>query len=310
VRYRLTHVTTYRYESDVSFSQNEARLRPLDGTVQDCLEWRLEIDPLPSYRVERVDAFGNHVQYLEFDTPHRRLEVKAVSELRTRRAAEPDIAASLPWDDVRDGFEANLPSAIAAQVFRCPTPMTPVLPALSGLVEGLFPTGRPLLEAAKALCARIHREYRYDPTATTVSTPLSKVISHKRGVCQDFAHLMVAALRSLGLAARYASGYLETLPPPGKSRLIGADASHAWVSVWCPGLGWVDLDPTNDCLVGERHIVLGWGRDYADVCPWKGLVLGGGRQTVQVSVDTAPLDPVHFQGRIGSTMLQEQTQGA
>ncbi|MEN9354453.1 MAG: hypothetical protein RL318_1778, partial [Fibrobacterota bacterium] len=127
------------------------------------------------------------------------------------------------------------------------------------------------------------------PMATTVSTPLSKVVAQKRGVCQDFAHLMVAALRSLGLSARYASGYLETLPPPGKARLIGADASHAWVSVWCPPLGWIDIDPTNNCLVGERHIVLGWGRDYADVCPWKGLVLGGGRQSVHVSVDTAPI---------------------
>jgi len=301
MRYRLTHVTTYHYETDVSFSQNEARLRPLDGAFQGCFAWNLATDPPPSFRADRVDAFGNHVQYLEFDTPHRHLEVRSVSELSTFPATVREGMDSLAWDEVRAGFSANLPSAFGAQPFLRHTAMTPRLPGLDDLVYGLFPEGRPLLSAARELCTRIHREYRYDPTATTVSTPLSRVLSQKRGVCQDFAHLMVAALRRQGLAARYASGYLETLPPPGKARLIGADASHAWVSVWCPPLGWVDIDPTNDCLVGERHIVLGWGRDYADVCPWKGLVLGGGRQTVQVSVDTAPVADDNF--------CQSQSQG-
>lgn len=289
MRYRLTHVTTYLYETDVSFSQNEARLRPCLVPTQDCLDWRLETDPLPSFRADRYDVLGNAVQYLEFDTPHRRLEVRMTATLETSPFQARDPASSLAWEAVLAGFAANLPSAFGAQPYRFATGMTPHLAGLAELTEGIFVPGRPLLDAALALCTRIHREYRYDPAATTVSTPLSRVLAQKRGVCQDFAHLMIASLRRLGFAARYASGYLETLPPPGKARLIGADASHAWVSVWCPPFGWVDIDPTNDCLTGERHIVLGWGRDYADVCPWKGLVLGGGRQTVQVSVDTAPL---------------------
>ncbi len=225
------------------------------------------------------------------------------AQIETRALPVRQLSASLAWEDVLAGFAANLPSAFVAQPYRFATGMTPHVPGLAELVEGIFTPRRPFLEAALDLCARIHREYRYDPTATTVSTPLSRVLSQKRGVCQDFAHLMIAALRRLGFAARYASGYLETLPPPGKARLIGADASHAWVSVWCPPFGWVDIDPTNDCLTGERHIVLGWGRDYADVCPWKGLVLGGGRQTVQVSVDTAPV------ARDGFCQSQGQSQG-
>jgi len=285
--YRLTHRTTYCYETEVSFSQDEARLRPRGGARQTCLEWELSFDPAPCYREERRDAFGNHVHYLEFDTPHRRLEVLARSLVQTKPTPAFEVAA-LPWEAVRNGFACNIPSAHEALPFLWPTSMTPDLPSLSKLLDGLFLPEQPLLEAALALCHRIHQSFCYDPAATTVSTPLSRVLEDRRGVCQDFAHLMVAALRHMGLAARYVSGYLETLPPPGMPRLVGADASHAWVSVWCPPLGWVDIDPTNDCLVGERHIVTAWGRDYADVSPWKGLVLGGGAQSVQVSVDTEP----------------------
>lgn len=287
--YRLTHITTYMYESDVSFSQNEARLRPQDLPWQECREWTLTMDPAPSYRRERVDPFGNHVHYLEFDVPHRQLEVRATSSISTSPKPSSDGVAAIGWEEVLRGFLDNLPSALPVQPYLHHTVMTPNLPGLAPLTDGLLSPGRPVLEIAMELCHRIHREYRYDPATTTVSTPLGRVLAQKAGVCQDFAHLMIAALRRVGLAARYASGYLETLPPPGKARLVGADASHAWVSVWCPPIGWVDIDPTNDCLVGERHIVVGWGRDYADVCPWKGLVLGGGRQTITVSVDTAPV---------------------
>jgi transglutaminase-like putative cysteine protease len=287
VIYRLIHRTTYSYESDVSFSQDEARLRPRSGARQSCLEWDLSFDPAPSHREEWRDAFGNHVHYLEFDVPHRRLEVLARSLVRTEEPLSLG-EASLSWDAVRDGFARGTASAHEARPFLWPTAMTPDLPGLSDLLDGLLRPEEPLFGVAQELCHRIHQDFRYDPAATTVSTPLSRVLEERRGVCQDFAHLMVAALRHAGLAARYVSGYLETLPPPGMPRLVGADASHAWASVWCPPHGWVDIDPTNDCLVGERHIVTAWGRDYADVAPWKGLVLGGGFQSVQVSVDTEP----------------------
>jgi transglutaminase-like putative cysteine protease len=300
--YRLTHITTYMYESDVSFSQNEARLRPQDKPWQECREWSLKIDPAPSYCSERVDPFGNHVHYLEFEVPHRQLEVRAISCISTKPPPASDSIGTIGWEEVKRGFLNNLPSALPVQPYLHHTAMTPDLAGVSRLMEGLLTPGRPVLEIAMELCHRIHREFRYDPSTTTVSTPLGRVLAQKAGVCQDFAHLMIAALRQAGLAARYASGYLETLPPPGKARLVGADASHAWISVWCPPIGWVDIDPTNDCLVGERHIVVGWGRDYADVCPWKGLVLGGGRQTITVSVDTAPM-PIEY-----SSQSQSQSQ--
>ncbi len=287
--YRVTHRTIYRYAGTASFSQNEACLRPRDTARQTCLEWELSFSPEASFHAERDDAFGNRIQYLEFTVPHRSLEVCARSLVRT--TAPPPLENTVPWEAVRKRLEEAPSSSREAQPFRWPTPMTPNLPALADLCSGLFPEGRPLAEAALALSGRIHAEFCYDPAATTVSTPLTRVLEDRRGVCQDFAHLLVAALRRLGLAARYVSGYLETLPPPGMARLTGADASHAWASVWCPPVGWIGLDPTNDCRTGERHIITAWGRDYADVTPWKGLVLGGGSQSITVSVDTEPQPP-------------------
>ncbi len=175
-----------------------------------------------------------------------------------------------------------------AYSFVFDSPYVPRDEALADYAAPSFPPGRPLLAAVFDLTTRIHREFRYDPRATTVATPMRKVLARRAGVCQDFAHLQLGCLRALGLAARYVSGYLVTEPPPGKARLVGADASHAWLSVFCPAWGWIDCDPTNDQVPGDRHVTLAWGRDYDDVCPVRGIVLGGGRSTLKVSVDVVP----------------------
>jgi transglutaminase-like putative cysteine protease len=286
--YRVMHTTTYFYGKLVSLCHNLAHLTPRPGGRQTCRRSDLDVTPTPTLVRERVDYFGNRMTYFTVEEPHDRLTVRATSVVEVAPAAPPDAAATPSWDSVRRLLEEDCsPEALDACQFVFDSPYVKAGPELAGYAARSFPPERPVLEAALDLMHRIHQDFRYDATATTLTTPVQEVLELRRGVCQDFAHLEIGCLRSLGLAARYVSGYLRTQPPPGQPRLVGADASHAWLSVYCPGHGWVDLDPTNDQVPSEKYIVLAWGRDYDDVSPIKGVNLGGGRHSVTVGVDVA-----------------------
>lgn len=296
VAYRVTHATEYRYGAAVALSQQLLHLAPRVVPWQLCRAHRLEVGPQPALRLERQDAFGNPVTHLAFDSPHDRLTVLAETEIEVLPRFSPALLrlAGQPWEGWRAalayrGAEPLPADQLAAAQFAFASPYVHTGPAFATYAAPSFTPGRGLLAAARDLMGRIYREFEFDPQATTVATPAAEVLAKKRGVCQDFAHLMLACLRSVGLPARYVSGYLLTDPPPGTPRLIGADASHAWVSLYCPGLGWVDLDPTNDLIPDTRHITLAWGRDFGDVSPMRGVILGGGAHEVEVAVTVLPL---------------------
>ena len=290
MNYTITHSTAYQYRSGVALCHNEARLLPREMPWQICRPSRVVIQPRPAVSAERLDFFGNRVLYFAIQDVHQRLEVKMVTEIQIldqRPFAE--SSASPSWDQARRLlWEDSDPEIIEARLFGLDSRFVSQAPGFREYAEPSFPSDRPLLEAVADLNRRIYQEFTYDPHFTTIATPLNEVLSERRGVCQDFAHLGIACLRAMGLAARYVSGYLETLPPPGQPRLIGADASHAWLAVYVPGAGWAEFDPTNDCMPGEKHITLAWGRDYGDVAPLTGVMTGGGSHTLEVSVDVAP----------------------
>jgi transglutaminase-like putative cysteine protease len=250
----------------------------------------LDIQPGPTAHRVGHDAFGNRVDAFVVQRPHRQLAVSARSEIAVERPAPPDPAATPPWEAL-----AAAPAALEVEEFRWESPLIPASPALRVFARAHIRPGQPVLAAALALTHAIHRGFVYDPRATAVDTPVAKALELRRGVCQDFAGVLIGALRALGLPARYVSGYLETDPPPGRPRLVGADATHAWVQAWCGPAGWIHLDPTNGCIPGDRHLVTAVGRDFADVSPLRGMVLGGGASTVQVAVDvlrvSAEADP-------------------
>ncbi|MDT3718393.1 transglutaminase family protein [Pseudomonas oryzihabitans] len=290
VRYRIQHDTHYRYEAPVSLSQQLLHLLPRDCAWQRCLSQQLAILPAPTQRQEAWDAFGNPLTRLSFERPHDELYVGTDLEVEVDSRAGWVLEDSPAWEEVREGL--RYPAATVAldvHHFRFESPAVPIDRIFARFAADCFPPGQPLLLGCRALMEKIHREFRFDATATQVATPLREVLEHRHGVCQDFAHLMLACLRGLGLVARYVSGYLLTQPPPGKPRLIGADASHAWVSVHCPVLGWVDFDPTNDVLPDVEHITLAWGRDFTDVSPLRGVILGGGDHDPVVEVTVTPL---------------------
>ncbi|MFO1370961.1 MAG: transglutaminase family protein [Candidatus Competibacteraceae bacterium] len=290
MKYTITHCTCYHYSSGVALCHNEARLLPRETPWQICQPSRTTIRPRPALFAERQDFFGNRVLYFAIQDIHQQLDVQVVTEvqvLNTRPFNE--TTASLPWEHAFKAlWEDSDEEIIEARQFALDSPFVVASAAFREYAEPSFPPGRPLLEAAVDLTQRIHQEFTYDPHFTTVATPLNEVLQKRRGVCQDFAHLGIACLRALGLAARYISGYLETLPPPGKVRLVGADASHAWLAVYVPGTGWAEFDPTNNCMPKEQHVTLAWGRDYGDVAPLKGVMTGGGSHSLEVSVDVAP----------------------
>jgi transglutaminase-like putative cysteine protease len=295
MRYQVVHRTSYRYRSPVSLGYSLARLTPRTYPGQVCHATETTIDPAPDHRSERTDTFGNETTWFSIERPHDHLDVVATSEVTVEgEPAQLLFAASQRWDEVRDAVRhSDAPDVIDARAFTLPSPLVPPMRGLDEFAAPSFVPDRPLVDTVIDLMSRIHREFTYDPGFTTVATPLATVLEHRRGVCQDFAHLAIAALRSQGLAARYVSGYLETRPPPGRERLQGADASHAWFSVFVPEVGWIDLDPTNDQAVGERHITLGWGRDYRDVAPLVGVLYGSGAgQELDVGVDVIPMEVV------------------
>ena len=295
-RYHITHTTTYDYGEAVSLCQNVAHLAPRPSPRQQAERPVLSITPDPAVIEERVDYFGNPVSYFTIQEPHRELTVRVVHRIDLSPATPPEPESTPAWETVRDRLTRDRdPDWLDAYQFAFDSRYAAAHPRYAGYAAPSFTPGRPTLAAALDLTRRIHAEFTYDPRATTLATPVAEVFEHRRGVCQDFAHFQLACLRSLGLAARYVSGYLSTVPPPGKPRLVGVDATHAWVSIFCGDAGWVDLDPTNNQIPADRHVLLAWGRDYEDVSPLKGVILGGGRHDVRVAVDVRPepeaLDP-------------------
>jgi transglutaminase-like putative cysteine protease len=286
MKYRVIHTTEFLYETRVGLCYNEARLLPRELPHQKVLSAELQIGPLPNDHYERLDYFGNRTAYFSIQQPHDRLVVTAISEVEVGKSNLFDSAESLPWEGVRDRLRSDRSArGMEAFQFTLDSPMVGVDDLLTDYARPSFPPGRALAEAVRDLMQRIFREFKYDPEFSTLATPLKEVLAHRSGVCQDFAHLAIGCLRAQGLAARYVSGYIETQPPPGHERLVGADASHAWFSVYQPGAGWLDFDPTNNQLPGDRHITVAWGRDYADVTPLKGVAYGGGEHELKVAVD-------------------------
>jgi|688.fasta_scaffold84993_4 transglutaminase-like putative cysteine protease len=288
--YRILHRTTYNYSEPVTVSHHSARVNPRFTAAQSRAQFSLRITPEPAVRKTRTDYFGNRVCFFAIQEIHSRLEVEAVSVVTLSASTPPALTLSPPWTEVAELFRDPVSPEVVDQYQFCfDSPLLRTAPDLADYARGSFPAGTPLLVGVANLNQRIFRDFKYDPVATSVATPLEEVWAKRRGVCQDFAHLAIACLRSLGLPARYVSGYLRTHAPPGKERLVGADASHAWFSVYCPSVGWVDFDPTNNLLTGEEHITVAYGRDYSDVSPVSGIITGGGHHEVRVSVDVEPL---------------------
>jgi transglutaminase-like putative cysteine protease len=287
VIYDIRHATTYSYESPVSVARCSLRLEPRNGDGQQLVSHSVDIRPRPADRAVRRDFFGTHTESILIETPHRHLRIDSRSRVSVSRRAPGFSTQGPAWESVRDAaFEAASlgPASPIGYVFA--SPLVPVQQPVTGYAALSFPPGCGILAGALDLMHRIRADFKYDAKATVISTPLKEVFEKRHGVCQDFAHVMIAGLRGLGLPAAYVSGYLRTIPPPGKPRLQGADATHAWVSLWCgEEIGWVGLDPTNDLLVENDHIVLAVGRDYSDVSPVDGIIVGSRKQKLRVAVD-------------------------
>ena len=293
MRLHVVHETHYRYSAPVVLSQQVLHLTPRALPWQECEQHRISVEPAAGETVERTDYYGNRAVHVVVAAPHESLLVRAESVVNVKpRVRERRAAPKTSWESVRD---ARL---VEAAEFLYESPHIERLRELGEYAQKSFTPRRGILEAATDLAARIHKDFKFDRTATSVSTPLKQVLKDRRGVCQDFAHLMIGCLRATGLAARYVSGYLLTAPPPGRPRMVGADASHAWVSLYCGERGgWVDIDPTNNCLVDDAHVTLGWGRDFADVTPMRGVILGGGSQTLAVRVTVTPRTEAPIESR-------------
>jgi transglutaminase-like putative cysteine protease len=302
VRYRISHDTAYTYTGDVVHSHQLLHLVPRPAPYQECVEHAIEFSPALFRRIDGVDAFGNPMTRVEFEHPHRRLTVTSIMLIDVH--ARPVVRASdtVPWERARAelsyrGGRWPARDTLEAGRFRHESPYVRVKRAFTDYGEECFAGERPILACAEALMAKLHSELRYTPGATTVATPLSEVLANRRGVCQDFAHLMIACLRSRGLAARYVSGYVRSAPPraagrrSGRTAPVGGGASHAWVGVFCAPFGWIELDPTNNTRVGTDHVAIAWGRDFGDVSPLRGIILGGGTHQLAVNVSVEPITP-------------------
>lgn len=284
MRYRIVHETRYSSAEPISVGHNEAWLTPRTTGNQVCHDHSLEIRPTPSIIISRQDYFENLTTQFAFNQGYETLSVTATSIVEVSPPVPP--RKQIPWETVREDVRRwRTPDDFAALEFVFDSPRCRVSAEFEAYARESFPQGGEIRACLADLMNRVFTDFRYDPTATTVTTPVEQVFRIRRGVCQDFAHLLISLVRSLGLAARYVSGYLRTIPPPGQQRLVGADASHAWVSVYCGDQGWVDLDPTNDQFPSTDHITIAWGRDYSDVAPLKGVYVGGSSPQLSVSVD-------------------------
>ena len=285
--YDIRHVTTYAYESPVSFARCSLRLEPRSGDGQQLVSHSVDIRPKPAERTTRHDFFGTQTESVLIETPHRSLRIDSRSRVSVSRQAPERSAPSPAWESVRDvAFESTSLGPLSPINYIFASPLVPVQRPVTAYASASFAAGSGILAGAVDLMHRIRTEFKYDPKATVISTPLKEVFEKRHGVCQDFAHVMIAGLRGLGLPAAYVSGYLRTIPPPGKPRLQGADATHAWVSLWCgEAIGWIGFDPTNDILVENDHIILAVGRDFSDVSPVDGIIVGSRKQKLGVAVD-------------------------
>jgi transglutaminase-like putative cysteine protease len=291
MRLSIVHETHYRYAAPVVLSQQLLHLTPRVLPWQSCEAHHVSVQPPAGEMSERADYYGNRAVHVVVAVPHEALVVRAESEVTlTPRARGALAAPKTSWEPVRARLCAlDKPPLLEPTEFLFESAHVERSRELADYAVKSFTARRAILEAASDLARRIHRDFKFDRTATSVSTPLRQVLKDKRGVCQDFAHLMIGCLRSIGLAARYVSGYILTSPPPGRPRLVGADASHAWISLYCgEHAGWVDIDPTNNCIVDDAHVTLAWGRDFADVTPMRGVILGGGTQQLAVRVTVTP----------------------
>ena len=303
IRYRVVHETRSAYRSAVTLSQQYLHLTPRTFQYQG-LEWhQIRVSPADKDNARGKDYFGNDTRHIAITIPHKLLFVHAESTVvLLPRPGLSAIMNSPPWETLPVSLTQGADAVVLeACRYLYASPHVSCSTELERFARISYTPGRPHLEAALALTQRIFDEFEFDAKATEISTPLEEVMKGRRGVCQDFAQLMIGCLRSLGLPARYVSGYILTHPPAGQPRMVGADASHAWVSVFCPSLGWVDFDPTNRCLVQSEHITLGWGRDFSDVTPMRGVVLGGGKQALEVRVTVSPL------GAAGGAVAAQQT---
>jgi transglutaminase-like putative cysteine protease len=289
--YKIVHRTTYKYKYPVSVGTHVACLKPRALPHHQSSRSELRIEPRPATRTERVDFFGNILCFFTIRDLHKELAVEARSQVVVESDATRSSQVPLPWEEAaKSPQNDHSPAGLEAYQFAFESPRIRLRPEFASYALQSFTPGRPMPEALLDLTARIHKDFRFDSKVTNVRTPPEEVFKKRRGVCQDFAHVQIACLRSLNLAARYVSGYLRTYPPPGQPRLVGADASHAWVSAYCPGIGWLDVDPTNNIVPSDGHVTLAWGRDYGDVSPLRGLILGGGNHTLRVAVDMEPID--------------------
>lgn len=291
MRYRVSHRTTYRYSNPVDLAQHLAHLRPCTLLGQTVTECEVAVEPAADDRATHIDHFGNIVDSFRIDVAHEELVVQMRAEVDVSLPVPPSADTTPPWESMRDDFAAAFPTEIAASEFVNPSPLVAPDDAALAYARPSFPPGATILAGALDLTRRIRADFVYTPGATDISTPLAEVFARRVGVCQDFAHVQIAALRALGLPAAYVSGYIRTYRDPGQAALRGADASHAWVAVWCGAqAGWVHLDPTNDLVAHDEHVIVARGRDFADVSPVRGIILGGGHHTYGVEVELVPLD--------------------
>lgn len=287
--YRVEHRTRYRYSEPVTLSHQQLHLTPRPLAYQRSRTHEVTIVPAPKYRRERTDAFGNPVTEIAIESAHSTLEIVARSLVEVGAREVPESDRTSPWETVREALAYRAgwrptPSVLEATQFLFESPHVRVKRELRGYASDCFTSECTVLQGAQALMAKIHADFKFDAEATTTTTPVMAFFKQKRGVCQDFTHFMISCLRSTGLAARYVSGYLVTRPAPGKQRPLGAEASHAWVALFVPDSGWIELDPTNNVLPSWDHVTLGWGRDFSDVTPLRGIINGGGEQSLTVKV--------------------------
>jgi transglutaminase-like putative cysteine protease len=291
MKYKVTHKTDYIYQLPVTLCYNTAYMLPGSNFYQTCFKRDLQITPEPCYYSERLDFFGNQMSFFCIQQPHQELSIAVSSDIEVHELTNLDLSLSVPWNEAQNLLKySSDDNHINAKQFCFDSSLVKVSDEIYSYARHSFPEQRPLLLAVQDLMSRIYHDFEYSPNFTTVATPLSEVLAHRKGVCQDFAHLAIACIRAMGLPAQYVSGYIETLPPEGQPRIVGADASHAWFASFDPKLGWVEFDPTNNQKPNLQYIRTAYGRDYSDVTPLKGVLYGGGKHQLTVSVDVCPAD--------------------